>query len=112
MEIIRLPRVCDDWFTSPIFSLPWFPPIMSRDRFFKISRYLDLLDATKQKERRGSVGRTQFQVFHSCNKKNHLKKGGDLDFNFWSPYSHKVTQYYVSHRYFCAAVMQTMIIGK
>ena len=48
--IIRLQRVRDYWCTSPIFSLPWFPAIMSRVRFFKISSYLHLVDVTKQKK--------------------------------------------------------------
>jgi len=51
MGIVRLPRVHDYWSTSPIFCLPWFPAIMSRDRFFKISRYLHLVDGTKQKKK-------------------------------------------------------------
>ena len=34
---------------------PWFPAIMSRDRFYKISRYLHLVDSTKQKKK-GETG--------------------------------------------------------
>ena len=51
MGIIRLPRLRGYWSTSLIFSFPWFPAIMSRDRFFKISRYFHLVDATKQEKK-------------------------------------------------------------
>ena len=50
MGNIRLPRLRDYWSTSLIFSFPWFPAIISRDRFFKISKYFHLVDATKQKK--------------------------------------------------------------
>ncbi len=51
MGIIRLPRVHDYWPTSSISCILWFPAIMSRDRLFKISRYLHLVDGTKQKKK-------------------------------------------------------------
>lgn len=51
MGMVRLPRVHDYWSTSPVFSMPWFSSIMSRDRFFRISKYLHLADASKQKKR-------------------------------------------------------------
>ena len=50
MGHVRLPRIHEYWSTSPIFTLPWFSSIMSRDRFFKISEYLHLADALKQKK--------------------------------------------------------------
>ena len=40
MGLLHLPQVRDYWSTNKILATPWFPPIMSRDRFFKILRYL------------------------------------------------------------------------
>ena len=51
MGILRLPQVRDYWTTSEVLSTPWFPTIMSRDRFFTILRFLHLVDSTKQKKR-------------------------------------------------------------
>ena len=49
-------KVRDYWSTSTIFSLLWFLAITSRDRFFKISSYLHLVDAIKQEKKRGESG--------------------------------------------------------
>ena len=46
-------KVRDYWSTSTIFSLLWFLAITSRDRFFKISSYLHLVDAIKQEKKEG-----------------------------------------------------------
>ena len=51
MGMLRLPQVRDYWTTSEILSTPWFPTIMSRDRFFTILRFLHLVDSTKQKKK-------------------------------------------------------------
>ena len=55
MGMVRLPRLHDYWSTKPMFRMPWFSAIMSRDRFFKISRYLHLVDSSKQ-QKRGEMG--------------------------------------------------------
>ena len=49
MGLVRLPRAHDYWSTSPIFCLPWFSAVMPRNRFYEISKYLHLADASKQK---------------------------------------------------------------
>ena len=46
MGLSRLPKLHDYWSTTPIFCLPWFLTVMSRDRFF-IYRYLHLVDSSK-----------------------------------------------------------------
>lgn len=51
MGLLHLPQVRDYWSTNEILATPWFPSIMSRDRFFKILRYLHLFDSSKQKKR-------------------------------------------------------------
>ena len=51
MGLLHLPQVRDYWSTNEILATPWFPSIMSRDRFFKILRYLHLVDSSKQKKR-------------------------------------------------------------
>ena len=33
MGVLRLPQVRDYWSTNEILSTPWFPSVMSRDRF-------------------------------------------------------------------------------
>ena len=48
MGLLHLPQVRDYWSTNEIPATPWFPLIMSRDRFFKILRYLHLVDLSKQ----------------------------------------------------------------
>lgn len=48
MGMLRLPQIRDYWVTEDIISTPWFPPIMSRDRFFQILRYLYLVDSSLQ----------------------------------------------------------------
>ena len=50
MGIVRLPRVHDYWSTTPMFRMPWFSAVMSRNNFFKISQYLHLVDSTKQRK--------------------------------------------------------------
>ena len=42
MGIINCSDVRDFWSTDPILSHPWFPSIMSRDRFLQILSYLHL----------------------------------------------------------------------
>ncbi len=51
MGILRLPQIRDYWATNEILSTPWFPSIMSRDRFFQILRYLHLVDSSLQKKK-------------------------------------------------------------
>ena len=52
MGVLRLPQVRDYWSTNEILATPWFPSVMSRDRFFLILRYLHLVNSTQQKKRR------------------------------------------------------------
>ena len=52
MGLLRLPRINDYWSRSKILSTPWFPSIMSRDRFHNILRYLHLNDSLQQKRHR------------------------------------------------------------
>ena len=47
MGMFRHPRVRDYWSVKPMFSMPWFSAIMSRDKFFKINRYLHMADYWK-----------------------------------------------------------------
>lgn len=49
MGMVRLPSIRDYWCKCDIMQTPWFPTIMSRDRFFEIMRYLHLVDSSKQK---------------------------------------------------------------
>ena len=51
MGMLHLLQVRDYWSTGEILATPWFPSIMSRDRFFKILRYLHLVDSAKQKKK-------------------------------------------------------------
>lgn len=51
MGMLRLPQVRDYWAHDEIFSTPWFPSIMARDRFFKIMRYIHVVDNSLQKKK-------------------------------------------------------------
>ena len=51
MGMLHLPQVRDYWSTGEILATPLFPSIMSRDRFFKILRYLHLVDSAKHKKK-------------------------------------------------------------
>ena len=51
MGMLRLPQIRDYWATDDIISTPWFPSIMSRDRFVEILRYLHLVDTSLQKKK-------------------------------------------------------------
>ena len=51
MGMLHLPQVKDYWSTSKILSTPWFPSVMSRDRFLKILKFLHLVDSTLQKKK-------------------------------------------------------------
>ena len=51
MGMLYLPQIKDYWSTSKILSTPWFPSIMSRDRFLKILKFLHLVDSTLQKKK-------------------------------------------------------------
>ena len=42
MAIVNTSDVKDFWSTDPILSHPWFPSVMSRDRFLRILYYLHL----------------------------------------------------------------------
>ena len=42
MGLVKLPSVLDYFTTEPILSHPWFPSILSRDRFLLISRYFHI----------------------------------------------------------------------
>ena len=44
MGIINLPAIHDYWSTEEIISLPWFRSIMSRTRFYQITRFLHVTD--------------------------------------------------------------------
>ena len=50
MGMLRLPQIRDYWATNNILATPWFPSIMSQDRFLSILRFLHLADSTKQKK--------------------------------------------------------------
>jgi len=50
MGLLRLPRISDYWSKCQILSTPFFPSIMSRDRFMDILRYLHLKDSRQQKK--------------------------------------------------------------
>jgi hypothetical protein len=47
MGLVNLPSVLDYFATEPILSHPWFPSILSRDRFVLISRYFHVSDDTQ-----------------------------------------------------------------
>ena len=51
MGMLRLPRVVDYWSTHNILATPWFPSVMSRDRFLMILRYIHLADSSQQKKK-------------------------------------------------------------
>ena len=51
MGMLRLPRLKDYWSTNNILSTPWFPSVMSRDRFLVMLRYLHLVDSSQQKKK-------------------------------------------------------------
>jgi len=51
MGMLKLPQIRDYWATDDIISTPWFPSIMSRDRFVEILRYLHLVDTSLQKKK-------------------------------------------------------------
>ena len=42
MGIVNISDVKDFWCTDPILSHPWFPSVMSRDRFLQILYFLHL----------------------------------------------------------------------
>ena len=62
MGMFRHPRVHDYWSTKPMFRMPWFSAIVSRDKFFKINRYLHLSDSSKQKKKGDSGYDPLFKV--------------------------------------------------
>ena len=51
MGMLHLPRLKDYWSTNTILSTPWFPSVMSRDRFLVILRYLHLVDSSQQRKK-------------------------------------------------------------
>lgn len=51
MGMLRLPQIRDYWATDEVLSTPWFPSIMSRDRFFQIMRFLHLVDSSQQRKK-------------------------------------------------------------
>lgn len=51
MGLVKLPSVSDNWSTSGIFQLHWFPSIMSRDRFLAISKYFHCANNEETPER-------------------------------------------------------------
>ena len=50
MGLLRLPQIQDYWSKSKVLSTPFFPSIMSRDRFQTILRYLHVNDSSLQKK--------------------------------------------------------------
>ena len=46
MGLVNLPSVADFFSTEPILSHPWFPSVMSRDRFQQISQYFHVANET------------------------------------------------------------------
>ena len=57
MGLVNLPSVFDYFTTEPMLSHPWFPSILSRDRFRKISRYFHISnDANFPEDKLGKVG--------------------------------------------------------
>ena len=55
MGMLRLPQVRDYWANDEIFSTPWLPSVMAHDRFFKIMRFIHIVDNSLQK-RKGEDG--------------------------------------------------------
>ena len=51
MGLLKLPQIRDYWSKHEILATPWFPAIMSRDRYFQILQYLHLVDSSQQKKR-------------------------------------------------------------
>ena len=45
MGLVSLPSVADFFSTNPVLSHPWFPSIMSRNRFQKINRYFHIANS-------------------------------------------------------------------
>ena len=45
MDLVSLPPVADFFSTNPILSHPWFPSIMSRNRFQQINRYFHIANS-------------------------------------------------------------------
>ena len=50
MGLLRLPQIRDYWSRSKVLSTPFFPSVMSRDRFLSILRFLHLNDSSLQKK--------------------------------------------------------------
>lgn len=44
-------RLRDYWSTDVVLATPWFPSVMSRDRFFTILRFLHVVDSRQQKKK-------------------------------------------------------------
>lgn len=51
MGVMHLPQVKDYWCTSKILATPWFPSVMSRDRFF-LSRDIYILQTPPNKRKK------------------------------------------------------------
>jgi len=64
MGMLRLPQIRDYWATDDIISTPWFPSIMSRDRFVEILRYLHLVDTSLQKKKGEDSYNVLFKIAH------------------------------------------------
>ena len=50
MGLIQLPQIQDYWNKNEVLATPFFPSIMSCDRFQNILRYLHLNDSSQQKK--------------------------------------------------------------
>ena len=50
MGLLKLTELRDYWSQVEILSTPWFPAVMSRDRFQLIFRYLHINDSSNQKD--------------------------------------------------------------
>jgi len=68
MGMLHLPQVKDYWSTNVILATPWFPGIMSRNRFYTVLRYLHLADSKVQvpkgKEGYNPLFKVQFLIDH------------------------------------------------
>ena len=51
MGIVSLPEISDYWSREPMLRVPWFPSVISRNKFLLISRYLHFADNSKAPSR-------------------------------------------------------------
>ena len=69
MGMLHLPQVRDYWAHNEFFSTPWFSSIMACDQFFKIMRYIHVVDNSLQ-NKKGEDGYDP--LFKVCPLTDHL----------------------------------------